>query len=83
MSKVKEWRRNLAFNRRVEHGGEPSITVGQTVTGELDWDRRYRIMRTHTAMHILCGVVWRDYGASVTGGNMDPDLAAWTSSLKP
>lgn len=29
-------------------------------------------MRTHTAMHILCGVVWRDYGASVTGGNMDP-----------
>ena len=53
-------------------GGEPSITVGQTVQGELDWDRRYRIMRTHTAMHILCGVVWRDYGASVTGGNMDP-----------
>jgi misacylated tRNA(Ala) deacylase len=29
-------------------------------------------MRTHTAMHILCGVVWRDYSASVTGGNMDP-----------
>ena len=29
-------------------------------------------MRTHTAMHILCGVIWRDYGASVTGGNMDP-----------
>ncbi len=53
-------------------GGEPSITVGQPVHGELDWDRRYRIMRTHTAMHILCGVVWRDYGASVTGGNMDP-----------
>ncbi len=53
-------------------GGEPSIIVGQAVQGELDWDRRYRIMRTHTAMHILCGVVWRDYGASVTGGNMDP-----------
>ncbi len=38
----------------------------------LDWPRRYALMRTHTAMHILCGVVWRDYGASVTGGNMDP-----------
>jgi misacylated tRNA(Ala) deacylase len=53
-------------------GGEPSIAVGDTVQGELDWARRYQLMRTHTAMHILCGVVWRDYGASVTGGNMDP-----------
>lgn len=53
-------------------GGLPSIPVGQTVHGELNWARRHRIMRTHTAMHILCGVVWRDYGASVTGGNMDP-----------
>ena len=41
------------------------------VRGELDWERRYKIMRTHTAMHILCGVIWRDYQASVTGGNMD------------
>lgn len=46
--------------------------VGTAVTGTLDWDRRYKLMRTHTAMHILCGVVWRDYKASVTGGNMDP-----------
>ncbi|MBL8156374.1 MAG: alanyl-tRNA editing protein [Anaerolineae bacterium] len=46
--------------------------VGTTVRGVLDWERRYKLMRTHTAMHILCGVVWRDYGASVTGGNMDP-----------
>ncbi|MCA9921527.1 MAG: alanyl-tRNA editing protein [Anaerolineales bacterium] len=46
--------------------------VGTAVTGQLDWERRYRLMRTHTAMHILCGVIWRDYGASVTGGNMDP-----------
>ncbi|MGH2626659.1 MAG: alanyl-tRNA editing protein [Anaerolineales bacterium] len=42
------------------------------VDGELDWERRHRLMRTHTAMHILCGVVWRDYGAQVTGGNMEP-----------
>ncbi|MBI1279484.1 MAG: alanyl-tRNA editing protein [Anaerolineaceae bacterium] len=46
--------------------------VGAAITGQLDWDRRYKLMRTHTAMHILCGVVWRDYGASVTGGNMEP-----------
>lgn len=50
----------------------PLPPVGATVTGQLDWERRYRLMRTHTAMHILCGVVWRDYGASVTGGNMEP-----------
>ena len=50
----------------------PLPKKGQTVTGELNWQRRYQLMRTHTAMHILCGVIFRDYGASVTGGNMDP-----------
>jgi misacylated tRNA(Ala) deacylase len=45
---------------------------GTSVTGSLDWDRRHALMRTHTALHILCGVVWRDYGAKVTGGNMQP-----------
>ena len=45
---------------------------GATVIGHLDWERRYALMRTHTAMHILCGVIWRDYEASVTGGNMEP-----------
>lgn len=44
---------------------------GTIVRAELDWPRRYALMRTHTAMHILCGVVWRDYGALVTGGNME------------
>lgn len=46
--------------------------LGANVQCELDWDRRYKLMRTHTAMHILCGVIWRDYQASVTGGNMEP-----------
>ena len=50
----------------------PLPAVGEPVQGDLDWDRRYKLMRTHTAMHILCGVVWRDYGAQVTGGNMEP-----------
>ena len=46
--------------------------IGTQLQGVLDWEHRYKLMRTHTAMHILCGVVWRDYGASVTGGNMEP-----------
>jgi misacylated tRNA(Ala) deacylase len=45
---------------------------GNRVQGILDWDHRFKLMRTHTAMHILCGVIFRDYGASVTGGNMEP-----------
>lgn len=45
--------------------------LGSELRGEVDWLRRYKIMRTHTAMHILCGVIWRDYQTSVTGGNMD------------
>ncbi len=47
-------------------------SVGTVVRGVLDWERRYALMRTHTALHILCGVIWRDYGALVTGGNMEP-----------
>ena len=46
--------------------------VGTQVHGQIDWERRYKLMRTHTAMHVLCGVIWRDYQASVTGGNMEP-----------
>jgi len=46
--------------------------TGAPVHGQIDWTNRYQLMRTHTAMHILCGVVFRDYGASVTGGDMDP-----------
>jgi misacylated tRNA(Ala) deacylase len=46
--------------------------VGATVGVSLDWTRRHLLMRTHTALHALCGVVWRDHGALVTGGNMEP-----------
>ncbi len=53
-------------------GESVHIAPGKVVNGELDWARRYLLMRTHTAMHILCGVVWRDYSASVTGGDMKP-----------
>ena len=50
----------------------PLPKIGLSVRGKLDWDRRYQLMRTHTAMHILCGVIFRDYSASVTGGAMEP-----------
>jgi misacylated tRNA(Ala) deacylase len=53
-------------------GGLPA--VGARVHGSLDVDRRVRLMRTHTAMHALCGVVWERYRSPVTGGNMEPGL---------
>ena len=46
--------------------------VDTQVSAEIDWDRRHQLMRTHSALHVLCGVVWRDHQASVTGGNMEP-----------
>jgi misacylated tRNA(Ala) deacylase len=46
--------------------------IGTTVTGEIDWERRYQLMRTHTAMHAMCGVVWDRFQSPVTGGNMTP-----------
>jgi misacylated tRNA(Ala) deacylase len=46
--------------------------VGARVHGVVDWDRRYKLMRTHTAMHVLCGTVFRDFSALVTGGDMEP-----------
>ncbi|MBA2278489.1 MAG: alanyl-tRNA editing protein [Chloroflexia bacterium] len=62
---------------RVVHilSGDTHPEAGTAVHAELDWDTRYRLMRTHTALHVLCGVVFRDYGAQVTGGNMGPDKA--------
>ncbi len=45
---------------------------GDEVTGTVDWDRRHQLMRTHTAMHVLCGVIWNEWGKAVTGGNMEP-----------
>jgi misacylated tRNA(Ala) deacylase len=66
---VKVKRQGTSVWLRLE--GDPP-PVGTAVVAALDWERRYRLMRTHTALHVLCGVVWRDYGASVTGGNMEP-----------
>ena len=56
----------------VHRTGSGGPAAGAAVHGVLDWDRRLELMRTHTALHILCGVVWRDFGAQVTGGDMKP-----------
>ena len=53
-------------------GNDPLPVPGSASFGTLDWVRRFQLMRTHSAMHILCGTVFRDYGAKVTGGDMDP-----------
>ena len=55
----------------IEAGAELP-TVDTKLTARIDWERRHRLMRTHSALHVLCGVVWRDHQASVTGGNMEP-----------
>jgi len=49
--------------------------VATEVVGTIDWDFRYRMMRTHTALHILCGTIWKEFGVQVTGGQMYPDKA--------
>jgi misacylated tRNA(Ala) deacylase len=56
----------------VDPNRAPVPEVGDEVEAEIDWERRHLLMRTHTALHVLCGVVWRDWGAQVTGGNMEP-----------
>jgi misacylated tRNA(Ala) deacylase len=52
--------------------GDELPGVGTEVQGQVDWSRRHALMRTHTALHILCGVIWADYRIPVTGGNMEP-----------
>jgi misacylated tRNA(Ala) deacylase len=57
--------------------------VGATVHGELDWERRHALMRTHTALHVLCGVIWNEWSVPVTGGNMEPLSARMDFEFDP
>ncbi len=57
--------------------------VGAVVTGTLDWERRHGLMRTHSALHILCGVIWNEWGTAVTGGNMTPLAARMDFEFDP
>ena len=63
---------------------DPSaFSVGRTVRGEVDWERRYALMRTHTALHVLCGVIWNEWRVPVTGGNMEPLSARMDFEFDP
>lgn len=59
-----------------------SPQVGTEVTAEIDWPRRHLVMRTHTALHVLSAIIWREYGAKVTGGNMEPGTARMDFELE-
>ena len=63
--------------------GGPLPAVGATVSGEIDWERRHQLMRTHTAMHVLCGVIWNEWHVPVTGGNMEPLSARMDFEFDP
>jgi misacylated tRNA(Ala) deacylase len=70
---------DLAWHR-IE--GDPPA-VGDEVEGEVDWERRHALMRTHTALHVLCGVIWNEWGKAVTGGNMEPLSARMDFEFDP
>jgi misacylated tRNA(Ala) deacylase len=62
--------------------GDPVPPAGTAVRGALDDERRTSLMRTHSGLHLLCGVVFRDYGCLVTGGNMEPLAARMDFDLR-
>jgi misacylated tRNA(Ala) deacylase len=64
-------------------GAAEAPPAGVAVHGEIDWERRYQLMRTHTALHVLCGVIWNEWGVPVTGGNMEPLAARMDFELDP
>jgi misacylated tRNA(Ala) deacylase len=64
-------------------GDAPTPEVGGRVHGVVDWDRRHRLMRTHSALHVLCGVIWNEWRVPVTGGNMEPLSARMDFEFDP
>jgi misacylated tRNA(Ala) deacylase len=67
----------------VWHTVDGSFQVGATVRGIVDWERRHRLMRTHSALHVLCGVIWNEWRVPVTGGNMEPLSARMDFEFDP
>jgi misacylated tRNA(Ala) deacylase len=64
-------------------GGAPVPEVGTAVAATIDWERRHALMRTHSALHVLCGVIWNEWSVPVTGGNMEPLAARMDFELDP
>jgi misacylated tRNA(Ala) deacylase len=67
---------------RLPHGGR-LLVAGDRVHGSIDWDRRHELMRTHSALHVLCGVIWNEWAKAVTGGNMEPLSARMDFEFDP
>jgi misacylated tRNA(Ala) deacylase len=63
--------------------GAVASAAGDEVDGEIDWERRHALMRTHTALHVLCGVIWNEWRVPVTGGNMEPLSARMDFEFDP
>ena len=61
----------------------PIPARGERVEGRIDWGRRHQLMRTHTALHVLCGVIWNEWSTPVTGGNMEPLSARMDFEFDP
>ncbi len=60
---------------------ESELSQGDMVQGSLDWDRRYRLMRLHTAAHLIAAIMYTDYNALITGGQVDPEYAKMDFNL--
>ncbi|MEI8238232.1 MAG: alanyl-tRNA editing protein [Actinomycetota bacterium] len=63
--------------------GGPLPSAGDEVEGAVEWARRHQLMRTHTALHVLCGVIWNEWHVPVTGGNMEPLSARMDFEFDP
>jgi len=80
-AQVVDVRKDGALVWHTLEGGTPA--EGTEVHTEVDWDRRHALMRTHTALHVLCGVIWNEWGTAVTGGNMEPLSARMDFEFDP
>jgi misacylated tRNA(Ala) deacylase len=78
---VKVWKEGDEVWHALGDGRRP--VEGEEVEGSIDWDRRHALMRTHTALHVLCGVIWHRWGVPVTGGNMEPLAARMDFEFDP
>jgi misacylated tRNA(Ala) deacylase len=76
---------DVLWHRVAPAGDRPLVLPppGTRLEVALDWDRRHALMRTHTALHVLCGVIWHTYGVAVTGGNMEPLAARMDFEFDP
>jgi misacylated tRNA(Ala) deacylase len=72
-----------AWHHLTLHNDATGPVIGDVVLGSVDWERRHQLMRTHTALHVLCGVIWNRWQVPVTGGNMEPLAARMDFAFDP